>query len=438
MKRNRSGPERAALALALALASCAMESKPPAGRGGPPPPVPVRVGRAERKSVPVRLSAIGTVVPIRVVAIRPRVGGQIVAVEFEEGQAVRAGDVLFRIDPRPFEVALAQAEAAVRRDKAQLAYRRAETGRYRTLVEREMAARDQLDQARANLATLEAAIAAGEAGVAAARLNLEFTTITSPIDGRTGSLLVTAGNVVSAGGDKPLVVIHQLRPIHVSFAVPERELPEVRVRQAEGPLRVEALPRGATAPSRGRLAFVDNTVDPATGTIRLKAVFDNEDESLWPGQFVDVVLTLGELAGVVVVPAAAVQTGQDGRTVFVVGAGGVVEVRPVRVSRMDEREAVVDEGLAGGETVVTDGHLRLRPGSRVKVVTGEPAAGGRGDGSRGAPGGREEQRRRGTGAAPADAASGAPEPAAAGPGGGAAPGEAAALENGAAEVATRR
>ncbi|NMC72294.1 MAG: efflux RND transporter periplasmic adaptor subunit, partial [Myxococcales bacterium] len=368
---------RVAALLALVLASCAAESKAPAGRGGPPPPVPVRVGRAERKTVPVRLSAIGTVVPIQVVAVRPRVGGQIVAVEFEEGQTVHAGDVLFRIDPRPYEVALVQAEAAVRRDKAQLAYRRTETGRYRTLVEREMAARDQLDQARANVAALEAAIAAGEATVAAARLNLEFATITSPIDGRTGSLLVTAGNVVPAGGDKPLVVIHQLRPIHVSFAVPERELPEIRTRQAAAPLPVEALPRGATAPSRGRLAFVDNTVDPATGTIQLKAVFDNDDESLWPGQFVDVALTLGEMSDVVVVPAAAVQASQEGHTVFVVGAGDVVEVRPVRVLRMDEREAVVGEGLSGGETVVTDGHLRLRPGSRVKIETGgEPGAAG--------------------------------------------------------------
>jgi multidrug efflux system membrane fusion protein len=359
----------------LLAASCAGEQQQAEVRKGPPPAVPVRVAQAVRKAVPVRLAAIGTVVPIQVVSIRPRVGGQLIAVEFQEGQSVHTGDVLFRIDPRPYQVALAQAEAGVRRDKAQLAYGRTETGRYRALVERSMVARDQLDQARANVAGLEATIAVGEAAVAGARLNLEFATITSPIDGRTGNLLVTVGNVVAAGGSQPLVVINQLRPIHVSFAVPERELPGIQARQAEGALSVEAQPRGGTEPRPGRLAFVDSAVDPATGTIQLKAEFPNTDEALWPGQYVDVRLTLGELPDAVVVPSAAVQMGQEGQTVFVVGEGDTVEVRKVRISIMDEREAVVDEGLEGGETVVTDGHLRLRPGGRVKVVDQPPARG---------------------------------------------------------------
>jgi multidrug efflux system membrane fusion protein len=363
--------------LGLLLAACAAEQRD-GGKRGPPPPVPVRVAQAVRKTVPLRLQALGTVVPIQVVSIRPRVAGQLVAVEFREGEAVRAGDVLFRIDPRPFEVALAQEEARVRRDKAQLAYARTQTGRTRALVDRAMVARDELDQSRANVAALEATIAVGEAAVAAARLNLEYATLASPIDGRTGNLLVTLGNVVAAGGERPLVVINQLRPIHVSFAVPERELPGIQARQAEGALLVEALPRGGTAARRGELAFVDHAVDPGTGTILLKAVFPNDDEALWPGQFVDVSVTLGERRDVVVVPSVAVQTGQEGRTVFVVREDQTVEVRPVRVSLADERETVVDEGLSGGETVVVDGQLRLRPGSRVKVAGEARGAGGRG------------------------------------------------------------
>ena len=338
---------------------------------GAPPPVPVEVARAERRSVSIETAALGTVVPIQTVAVRPRVSGPIVEVQFAEGQEVAAGDVLLRIDRRPYEVALAEQEARLARDRTQLGLARTQAGRARALVQRDLVAREQLDEARTNVASIEATIALDEVAIEAARLNLEFTEIASPIHGRTGSLLATLGNLVSPASLEPLVTIVQLRPIYVSFAVPEAELPAIRARQAEGALRVTARAPGGAA-TDGQLTFIDSAVDAATGTILLKATFLNDDGALWPGQSVDVTLALGEIPDAVVVPAAAVQAGQLGRYLFVVGPNDTVENRPIVLTRIDEREAVVADGLQGGETVVTDGQLRLVPGGRVKIV-GSPA-----------------------------------------------------------------
>ncbi|MBI5501463.1 MAG: efflux RND transporter periplasmic adaptor subunit [Deltaproteobacteria bacterium] len=362
----------AGAAVALLAGACESgEAKAKPGGRGAPPPVPVKVAQAERRSVPLDVAALGTVTPIQTVAVRPRVAGPILEVLFAEGQEVRAGDVLFRIDPRTFEVALAEQEARLARDRTQLGLARTQAGRARAMVQRDLVAREQLDEARTNVALIEATIAVDEVAILAARLELEFTEIASPIDGRTGSLLATAGNLVSPTSPDPLVTIVQLRPIYVAFAVPERELAGIRARQAAGALRVTARPPGGQT-KEGELTFLDSSVDPATGTILLKATFVNADGALWAGQFVDVTLTLGEIRDAVVVPAAAVQTGQRGRFVFVVKPDGTVENRPIALTRIDEREAVVAEGLQGGETVVTDGQLRLIPGSRVKVV--EPPA----------------------------------------------------------------
>lgn len=367
---------RRVIALSLpcvaALGGCGGGSSTPRTQ----PPVPVTVAQAQERTMPLALRAVGHVEAIASVAVRPRVGGELQRVHFSEGQPVSAGQTLFTIDPRPYEAALREAEARLARDQALL--RKAETDvvRYEDLVKRDFVTREQFDQVKASVESLRATVAADAAAVDSAKLQLDYCSVTSPVTGRTGTLGVKTGNLVKANDDKSLVTVNQTRPIHVSFAVPAEHLSAVRGKAGDG-LPVNAhLPNEDGAPEAGKLAVVDNTVDAATSTILLKAVFPNEGERLWPGQFVDVELVLEEQKGRLVVPAAAVQTGQKGTYVYVVDAEGKAEQRPVKVARQDEHDAVLDEGLRPGETVVTDGQLRLVPGAKVEVKEGLGASGG--------------------------------------------------------------
>jgi len=335
----------------------------------------VVVAKVERMTVPVTARAIGNVEAIETVAVKARVGGELQRVWFGEGDAVHAGETLFTIDPRPFEAELAQAEALLARDRALLAKAEDDTRRYAGLVEKDFVTREQYAEITANAAALRAAVAAGEAAVANARLNLSFCTITAPVSGRSGTLMVKVGNLIKANDDRPMVTINQTAPIYVSFAVPSLLLPEV-MRTNGRRIAVTAHPPGRGGePATGTLTFVDNAVDPTTETILLKATFPNQEERLWPGQFVEVMVTLGEEVDRVVCPASAVQIGQQGSHVFVVRDDGTVDLRAVTVARADERLAVIDEGLAGGETVVTDGQLRLVSGSAVTIKAGAESEG---------------------------------------------------------------
>lgn len=353
----------AALALAaLALGGCVRGAQQ---RRGEPAPVPVTVGRAVRKTVRVDLRAIGQVEPVSAVAVRSRASGELQKVHFAEGQFVRQGQLLFTIDPRPARAALSQAEAQLVRDRAQIKQAEADVARYAKLVAQDFVTRQQYDQAETTASTARALVAADEAAAENARLELAYATISSPVSGRTGNLQVKQGNLVQANG-AVLVTVNQTRPIYVSFAVPVQYLPAIRAHPLNA-LPAKAVPtQTGMKPAEGVLSFVDNAVDPATSTILLKATFPNDDEALWPGQFVDVTLTLGEEPDRVVVPSGAVQNGQDGTYVYVVGPDQKVDLRAIKVARQDAAEAVIDEGLRGGETVVTDGQLRLVPGSRVQ------------------------------------------------------------------------
>jgi multidrug efflux system membrane fusion protein len=329
--------------------------------------VPVTAETADRKNVPLLLRAIGNVESYNSVSVRSQVNGEISEVLFREGQDVRKGDRLFRIDPRPFEAALRQAESALARDRAQLKNAQEEAKRYAFLAEKGHVSRQEYDRIRTNADALEAVVKADEAAAENARLQLEYTSITAPIDGRTGTIVVNKGNVVKAS-DNVLVTINQITPIYVSFSVPEPELPSIRKFRASGELHVAVLPaQSGVKQAAGTLTFIDNKVNTATGTILLKATFPNRDHSLWPGQFVDVVLTLTTERDRVVVPLPAVQTGQQGQYVFVVKEDKTAEMRPVAVARTYENWAVIDAGLQPGEQVVTDGQLRLTPGAKVEI-----------------------------------------------------------------------
>jgi multidrug efflux system membrane fusion protein len=350
-------------------------------RGTPPPSeataraeaaVPVKVGTVEQRSEPVQIGAIGNIQPYSTVSVKSEVGGELTAVHFTEGQEVRKGQLLFTIDPRPFEAALKQAQANRTKDVAQAANAQADADRYKSLVAEGVIARQQYDQARANADALKAAVAADEAAIETARLQLSYTKIYAPVDGRTGNLLVHEGNLVKEN-DVPLVVINQIEPIYAAFSVPAEHLPDITRYKAQHPLRVEAGPKGSNQRgAEGVLTFIDNNVDTATGTIQLKATFQNRDHSLWPGEFVDVTVTLTNQPNAIVVPAQAIQTSQEGQFVFVVKPDMTVESRPVVVDRTRDGFSVVSQGLRPGETVVTDGQLRLSPGARISVGAGEP------------------------------------------------------------------
>ncbi len=357
--------------VALVLAACGGKEPPRAQ-----PPVPVTVAKAVRKTVPVQFRAIGHAESIANVSLRARIGGELTRVGFTEGQSVRAGDVLFVIDARPFDAARRMAEAQLARDQALLRKADADVERYADLVKKDFVTKEQYDFAVASADSLRAVVASDQANVDNARLQVAYCTITAPVSGRTGNLNVKPGNLVKANDDTPLVVVNQTRPIYVAFSVPAQFVPAIRQRRGERiPVRAIA-PGGSDDASNGTLSFMDNTVDMSTSTILLKGTFPNDDERLWPGEFVDVVVTLGEEPDRIVAPATAVQSGQQGQYVFVVKGDATVELRPVKVARMDEVDAVIAEGLDAGETVVTDGQIRLVQGSRVAVKEG-PSAGGK-------------------------------------------------------------
>lgn len=348
------------------LASCGQDK--PGFQAPPTMAVPVAVAPVVEKSMPFLIRTIGNVVASSTVSVRSRIGGALQEVHFREGGEVTKGQILFVIDPRPYEAALNQVEALLARDRALLEKAEADLRRFAELVKDDYISLEQHDQARASAASLRAAMQADEAAVKTARLELSYCTIHAPISGRTGDLFVDEGNLVKANDDQPLVVIHQIAPIEVSFSVPQQHLTGIRRPQDQGPLKVTALAKeDHVNPVEGRLTFVDNAVNTETGTVLLKASFANEDRALWPGQFVDVVLTLGEQAGAIVVPSGAVQSSQQGTFVFVVEEDGTAQSRPVEVSRIVGEEAVVASGLALEEKVVTDGQLRLVPGARIEI-----------------------------------------------------------------------
>ena len=339
------------------------------GRGGADgPAVPVAVGTVVQKAMPIEISVIGAAEPFSSVAIRAQTTGQLTSVNFTEGDDVMAGQVMFTLDRRPLEAALLQAQANLDRDVAQAANAAQQAKRFDELAQRGIATREQVDTSRTTVTALNATVDADKAAVENAKVQLQYATITAPISGRTGALMVHEGNLVRANDQTSLVVINQVTPISVTFAIPEARLPELRKYMAGGALRVTASPpNDGASPAVGRISFIDNAVDPTTGTIKIKGTFPNGDRRLWPGQYVNVVVTLSMDPGAIVVPSVAVQAGQQGSYVYIVNAEQKVDLRPVTVGRTSATETVITSGLKPGETVVTDGHLRLVPGSRVTV-----------------------------------------------------------------------
>jgi len=333
--------------------------------GGAPQGVPVALASVVQKAVPLEIRVIGRVDATNV-SVRSQITGELKSVNFTEGDDVTKGQVLFEIDRRPLEAALQQAEANLERDVAQAENAAAQARRYEDLANRGIATREQVDATLTNSEALRATVGADRAAVETARLQLQYTSILAPTSGRTGELVVYPGNIVRALDEKPLVVINKVSPVDVAFGIPESQLPTLKKFMARGTLRVQATaPEGETVPSVGEITFVDNTVDATTGLIKIKGKFANEDRRLWPGQFVNVAVMLTTEPSAIVVPTVAVQTGQDGQFVFVVKDDQTVEARPVVVARTSATESVVASGLKAGETIVTDGHLRLTPGSRI-------------------------------------------------------------------------
>ena len=363
--------------LALAVGACS-KAAPPAK-----PPVAVSVANAEHGEAPYVLVANGIVEPLQTVAVQSQVGGVLTAVHFKEGDAVKQGQVLFEIDPRPFKAALDQATANLARDNAQLISLQNDADRYKALVQKDFVTKSQADQASAAAEAQKAVIAADKATIDNAKFNLDNATITAPISGKTGSLLVKQGNLVKPGAAPPLVVINQIEPILVHFTVPDRQFPDVQKYSAGGELQVSVLPRGATIPEQGTLNFLDNGVDTTTGAIMIKAKFANNTGRLWPGQFVSVALQLFVDKNAVFVPTTAVQMGQDGQFVYVVSKDLKAVVQPVTVGRAVGDRTVITKGVDVGSRVVTDGQSRLTPNAKVEIIapTGDSGASSRGGGS---------------------------------------------------------
>ncbi|HWL82935.1 MAG TPA: efflux RND transporter periplasmic adaptor subunit [Roseomonas sp.] len=380
----------------------------PGGRGRGGVAVPVTVAAAAQRDLRLTLDALGTVQALNSVTVRSQVTGQLTEVLFREGQEVKAGEVLARIDDRTYVAALAQAQAKKAYDQAQLENARTDLKRYQGLLAANGVTRQQVDTQRAQVAMYEAQVAQDQASIDTAQTQLDYTTIRAPIDGRVGLRQVDAGNLVSTGDATGIVTLTQMRPIGVSFTIPQAELPRLRRAMAAGPVAVETVPSSggtasqpvsqAEAPARGTVMTVDNQVDPATGTVKVKAVFPNEDTRLWPGAFVSLRLQIETVPDATVVPLVAVQQGPNGAFAFVAKADDTVEQRPLVLGAVTRSEAVIREGLQPGERVVTSGALRLNPGSRIAVADGNapgavpPGAGQPGAGQPGAQPGRARQR----------------------------------------------
>lgn len=378
------------LAASALMSACSKEQPKPVF-----PPAPVSVSDVVQKSMPVQVRAIGSVQPITTVQIKAHVSGEVSKVNFQEGQDVKKGAVLFIIDPRPLEAAVKQAEATLAKDTAAAGQARANMAKdnaqaknaqvwaeqYEKLNSQGVLAKEQYDTMRTNYEALAATVKADQANIENAeaardvdkaalqnaRVQLGYTTITAPMDGRLGSLMVHQGSIVKADDTTFMVVINQISPIYTVFSVPEQNLPDIKKYMENGRLSVEAVAKNGTASTTGTLTFVDNQVDQSTGTIQLKATFENRDRGLWPGQFVNVSLTLTSQTDAIVAPSQAIQNGQQGQFVFVLKPDNTVETRPVVVARSNENEAVIAKGLEPGEKVVTDGQLRLFQGAKVDV-----------------------------------------------------------------------
>jgi multidrug efflux system membrane fusion protein len=332
------------------------------------PPAPVTVAPVAVGSFEIRAHTIGTVSIDATVQIKSQVDGRIMEAAFSEGQVVHKGDLLFRLDPSLFEAQLKQAQAALARDQAQLANAESDLKRFSDLAKKGFATAQQEEQAGAQAKVLSAAIAADQAAIDIAKLQLSYTEIHAPMDGKTGRMLVRPGNLVKANDTGALVVIDQIQPIAVDFALPQQDLPSLQQRMADHALEVSvAIPGDRRAPLVGKVDFIDNAVDTTTGTITLKAVFDNADQRLVPGQLVDVSILLQTIDNALMVPREAVNQGQNGQYVYILGADGTVAFSPVKVAYEDGERTVLSEGVKPGDKVVTDGQLRLAPGVRVDV-----------------------------------------------------------------------
>jgi multidrug efflux system membrane fusion protein len=335
-----------------------------------PAGAPVRVATVASRTMPVELQAIGNVEAISTVSIKAQISGQLMRVNFKEGDFVKKGQLLFTIDRAPFEAALRQAEGTLARDEAQALNSKLDAERYQGLGKQGVASKQQVDAAAAAANAMAATVAADKAAVETAKINLEYTSIYSPINGRTGSVGVKEGNLVKANDVPILVTINQIEPIYVSFAIPEQQLAELKQYSNTKSLKVDAAPQGSTQHFQGRLTFIDNSVDLTTGTIKLKATFDNASHVLWPGQFADVKLTLKSQPNAVVVPTAALQTSQNGTYVYVVNQDLTAQPQPVKVGWNVGEDTVIASGLQPGQRVVTDGQLRLTPGAKVDIKSG--------------------------------------------------------------------
>lgn len=363
--------------LLIASAACGKTASPaPAagapdakggGRGGGGGAAPVSVAQVVERSMPVTLRAVGTVTAPSTVDIRSQVTGLLMKVGFSEGQDVKAGDTLFTLDQRPFQIALNQANSVLSKDKAQLANAEEALRRAEELYAKGLLPKADRDTIAATASALRGTVAADGFAIENAQLQLQFTKITAPVSGRTGALIAHEGALVRANDTTPLVTINQTAPIHVTFSVPARLLPKLRPSGAQAALKVEASIPGSGATTTGTLGFIDSSVDATTDTIRVKAAFANTDRQLWPGQYVDVTLLLAVEPRAIVIPTAAVQASQQGQFTYVVKADKTVESRPIKVLRTEGEVSVIESGLTVADVVVTDGQLRLTPGAKVSV-----------------------------------------------------------------------
>ena len=355
------------------LAGCgnkqtAQAAAPGSGR----PPAPVVVSTVEQRDVPVQITAIGNVEAYQTVQIRSQVNGQIEKIYFSEGEDVRKGQLLYSLDKRPFQAALEQAQGNLKRDEAQAANAKLEAARYTDLEKQGVVSREQADLQRAQSNSNSAAVYADQAAVDGAKVQLQYTDIDAPIEARTGALMINVGNLVKANDTPFLVQLNQIAPIYVTFTVPEGRLAEVRQFVAKG-LKVLAYPKGQSSnPAEGLLTFIDNGVDPQTGTVKLKATFQNKDKHLWPGEFVNVVLNLSTVKNAIIVPTKAVQSGQQGDYVYVVTKDGAADPRQVTTVGTYQNLTLVKSGLNSGDTVIVDGQLRVAPNGKVTIQSSLP------------------------------------------------------------------
>jgi membrane fusion protein, multidrug efflux system len=353
--------------MVLLIPGCANKEAVQAAK---PAAAPVRIATVASRTMPVELQAIGNVEAISTVSIKAQISGQLLRVHFKEGDFVKKGQLLFTIDRQPFEAALRQAEGTLAKDEAQALNSKLDAERYQGLGKEGVVSKQQVDAAGSAANATAATVAADKAAVETAKINLEYTSIYSPINGRTGSVGVKEGNLVKANDVPILVTINQIEPIYVSFSIPEQQLAELKQYSNTKSLKVDAAPQGSTLHFQGRLTFIDNSVDLTTGTIKLKATFDNAAHALWPGQFADVNLTLKSQPNAIVVPTAALQTSQSGTYVYVVDQDLTAKQQPVKVGWNVGEDTVIASGLQPGERVVTDGQLRLTPGAKVDIKSG--------------------------------------------------------------------